>query len=422
MRILVASINAWDDTNSLGNTVSNFFGDWEDAQFMNLYFRESAPGNNICKKYFRVSDKMMLKALLSAKSCGKYFEIDSIEKKRVTSAKREKKLVSLLHRYNLSFARSALDSLWEKRKWQNENFRNAVKDFNPDIVFMFAKADAQYYYSAKYIKEHTNAKIVLFAADDVYSVYKSGKDAYSQKLVKRFHSLMEMADKVYAISPAMCKYYGDVFGKEFDLLQKGCEGFSPVNAGDSSCVKMVYAGNLLYGRYEILCRISEAIKNAAEKFPVSFEIYSGDILSEGELKGLENSFTKFMGRRPYNEIEKIIAKCDVVLHAESFEPDKIQEVKFSFSTKITDCLKSGSVLLVVGPSGIASVDYAKEVPGVCVIDDINMIEQGIAELLAKKEGLHDMAVDTQAYAVKNHHIDFVRNRIHKDFEGLLEKW
>lgn len=422
MRILVVSINAWDDTNSLGNTVSNFFGGWEDARFMNLYFRESVPGNNICRKYFRVSDKMMLKSMLSAKDCGRYFETDASCKRTVNKASGEKKLVSFLHRHNLSFVRSALDFLWARCSWQNEKLAKAVRDFNPDIVFMFAKADAQYYYSAKYIKEHTDAKLVLFAADDVYSVYKSKKDAYSKRLAARLCSMMQMADKVYAISPAMCEYYGEVFGREFDLLQKGCDSFSPVNAGTRDSVKLVYAGNLLYGRYDILCRIAAAVKEAAEYIPVSFEIYSGDILSESELKGLENSSVRFMGRRPYSEIEKIIAGCDIVIHAESFEPDKIREVKYSFSTKLTDCLKSGSVLLAVGPSGIASVDYAKNVPGAYVIDDINMIRYGVVGMLGDKAALRAMAEDTQEYAIRHHHIDFVRNRIHKDFEGLLEKW
>jgi len=246
MRILVVSINAWDDTNSLGNTVSNFFGNWEETQFMNLYFRESAPSNEVCQKYFRVSDKMMLKSIFSAQKCGKYFEVEKKEKKMKNSAGGEKKLVSFLHRYNLSFIYRIMDFLWEKCSWQNENFKSAIKSFNPDIVFLFAKADAQYYHSVKYIKENTHAKIVLFAADDVYSVYKSKDDAYSKKLAGRFTRLMDMADKLYAISPAMCRYYGDIFGKRFNLLQKGCDKFSQVNAGTSEGIKMVLMVSLSF--------------------------------------------------------------------------------------------------------------------------------------------------------------------------------
>ena len=92
MKVMIISINPWDDTNSLGNTVSNFFGDWKDAEFFSIYFRGGMPDNGICKKYFKISEKMMLKSFLNKKNCGQYFE--NYEKKPSGSSRGKKKILS----------------------------------------------------------------------------------------------------------------------------------------------------------------------------------------------------------------------------------------------------------------------------------------------------------------------------------------
>ena len=47
MKVLVISRNAWDDANSIGNTLSNLFAGIDDIEIANIYFRASKPNNNI---------------------------------------------------------------------------------------------------------------------------------------------------------------------------------------------------------------------------------------------------------------------------------------------------------------------------------------------------------------------------------------
>ena len=63
MKILVFSNCEWDNTNSLGNTLSNFFeGEiWKNDDFYNIYMRNSLPNNNVCKNYYRMSLIDMIK-------------------------------------------------------------------------------------------------------------------------------------------------------------------------------------------------------------------------------------------------------------------------------------------------------------------------------------------------------------------------
>ena len=49
----------------------------------------------------------------------------------------------------------------------------------------------------------------------------------------------------------------------------------------------------------------------------------------------------------------------MLLHAESFEPDCVERVKHSVSTKIADYLASGVPVVAYGPEGIASMAHLK---------------------------------------------------------------
>ena len=71
MKILVITRNAWDDTNAIGNTVSNFFEHFDNCEFANIYFRASSPNNKICKRYYRTTEFEVLRNWFSPEKNGK---------------------------------------------------------------------------------------------------------------------------------------------------------------------------------------------------------------------------------------------------------------------------------------------------------------------------------------------------------------
>ena len=76
MRILILSRSPWDDTNSLGNTLSNLFSSISSEKIAHLYLRSTNPSNNVCTKYFRINDKDVLMTLFRRNlDIGTYFEI-----------------------------------------------------------------------------------------------------------------------------------------------------------------------------------------------------------------------------------------------------------------------------------------------------------------------------------------------------------
>ena len=62
MNILIVSYEAWRDTNNGGNVLSNIFSAFPDANIAQIYCSGEEPANSICRKYFQISDSMLLKS------------------------------------------------------------------------------------------------------------------------------------------------------------------------------------------------------------------------------------------------------------------------------------------------------------------------------------------------------------------------
>lgn len=75
MKILFVSQAAWDDKNSVGNTLSNWFeGDlWKNYEFLHFYTRKQNPHNRINATYYNLSAIDIIKGILKFKIRGKVF-------------------------------------------------------------------------------------------------------------------------------------------------------------------------------------------------------------------------------------------------------------------------------------------------------------------------------------------------------------
>ncbi len=152
------------------------------------------------------------------------------------------------------------------------------------------------------------------------------------------------------------------------------------------------------------------------------EVYSNTPIDEDEKRQwFDNINAYYMGVRPYDEIKTILNEADIVLHVESFEEDRMKAVKYSFSTKIIDCLQSGSVVVGIGPSGIASIEYIRKVDGAITIDNNSDIYRELSNLIEQKDTFLSRANATREYAIQHHDVNAVRKKLHNDFISVMNK-
>ncbi len=427
-KIMVLSNCAWDDRN-VTNTFTNLFEGWSDAEFTNLYLRDAPPNNPVCHSYFRITDKMLLRYLLTPRRIGQAFEwthkpLDPASDEGVASAK-EKRIITWVHKNNVKLAYTAESLLWRLKGWQNERLHAYLQEKDPDVLFTLAIPSVQRLLQLEYIKANTRARIVLFLADNVCADYLATSGRKGKRQAARMRRLIAMTDKVYGISPELCRVYGEAFGIEIPLLRKGCDFTTPVKTVVNTPLRVVYAGNLLYGRLESLAALASAfarINNNRDGQKIFLEVYSGAELHDSERARLDiPGASTFCGSRQFAEIKKILAEADIVLHVESFDQAQIESVRYSFSTKITDGLQSGSVLAVIGPAGISSVEYPRSIPGVVVVDDLAALEDTFRALVEAPTELIDRANSIRTYAMQYHAIGEVQGGLRADLAAICEQ-
>lgn len=409
MNILVVTSIELDERNACGNTFANWLSDWSETNVYNIYGRVSLPNNGFCKAHFQISPTSLLRYIFRPKKIGKLIEQSSFCNN--TSNSFEQHFIKKNKKSPNDFYYLAVDTLYSMCLWQNKRYQQFIQNCNLDIVFYFAKSEAIIYQNLKYLKKHTNAKLVAFYADDMYSMYKESR-MLSRKIYKhRFEKLVKLADLNYGASTMMCEEYEKLFGLKMSPLYKGCN-ISESKDRINEVVRIVYAGNLYYGRDKVLGEIAVAIKLANVDFQKAcLEIYTTTAITPeiDKILNIEGS-SKIMGARPFDEIVEIQRQSDIVLHVESFLPENMKVVRLSYSTKMSDCLQSGSMMMVVGPRGIASVEEALSIDGVFVIDNENKINDSISDLLSNKNLIIEGANRTNAIAKQIFPITKVRER------------
>lgn len=425
MKVLIGSINAWHDSNAIGNTLSNWFSEQSDMEFSNIYSRSEMPSNKVCKSYFRITEIQMLKHIFSPEKIGGSFTLDLSQAKEAapkSSGSKERGLINFIKKWNLKPAYMLSQSLWNSNLWLNGKFQSYIKDFSPDIFFSFATEPIILRKRMEAVKRIAGAKTVLFVADDVYSVYLESKLPKAKQVISDFEWCIQNCDLVYGASEELCKEYKEKFKREFCLLYKGCT-VAPVKEKNHETIKLVYAGNLFYGRDKTLCELVKAMKtvNESGKKKMQLDIYTASPTSEENAAVLNtDGVSKIVGSRPYSEVVSAMQDADIVLHVESFDPQEIKKVRLSYSTKIIDCLQSGSCTLAIGPDGIASIHYLKKTDGAITVTDTEDLTAVLRELSDNYEKISAHSVLTNKYAKEYHDIRVVRNNIKNDFINLLK--
>ena len=260
---------------------------------------------------------------------------------------------------------------------------------------------------------------MIFWGDDMYGIknYRLGQLLYQQWLRKRLKYTIQHADMLLGGSENLCVEYGVRFNREFLPQYKTCNVIMPPKKlKANSNLSLVYAGNLLYGRKELLISFSKVLSRVNENNHTKIElhIYSANSINESERSVLDDKCNSFFeGARPYSEICDILNHCDASLFLESFNKKNIRQTRLSFSTKIIDYMQSSSSLIVYGPDEIASVQYLENSNSALVAHN----ECELFEIMYKIQQnpciLNDYAEKKYEFAQKNHSTPTLIPRIKK---------
>ena len=402
-KVLVVGINPWIDNTGI-NTLINFFDGWDKASIAHIYTRAKLPNTHMCDKFFRISEPKVMKSLLkrSIKTGEEVFNSNE----EAVEASQENQIYNKKHSSLMSLAR---EFVWLLGKWKTKELDKFLDEYDADVLFFPVYSNVYMNRLQNYIRKRTNKPVVLYVSDDNYSYKSISKTPIS--LFTRFwlrsqeKKLFKNANKIMVIAPKQKEEYDRLFNTNSVILTKGID-FSVIPYEEKPLnkpIKMVYTGKLIIGRWLSLAKIAEALGEINKgETKVELDIYTTDTLTEEQKTKLNRNGCAVKGALTLDEVQEVQKQADILVFVESLEKKFRYTARLSFSTKITDYLKSGKCIFAVGDKDIAPIDYFNRYDSAVTATSYDEIGEKLKELISNENRIVEYS--KKAYDCgKEHH-------------------
>lgn len=359
-RILVVSNECFSETSSNGRTIMNFMRGVNPVHLAQFYLHGN-PDMTFCRNYYRVSDRDALNAFLHKKS-DKISNVPGKKEAVVHKASSEEKKVERNCR-NLVLR----NTVWMSFRWWDQAFEDFIDRFNPTVV-LFQAGDMPFMFSiAMRISSERNIPLIMYNSEG-YVLKKTMYAKASKTSV--WHAILQKSLKheykkimnIVSYCIYNTEYLEQCYQKKYPHDKKSTTLYtvSEMKELDEKCetneFHLLYCGNLGVGRADTLDEIAKILKNVDDH--AVLDIYGKFVSEEDKNKVCANSNVYYGGFVSYNEIPDLMSKATMLLHCEN--PDRINNLKHAFSTKIADSLASGRPFLVYASNDYPFVQYLKK--------------------------------------------------------------
>ena len=406
MRILVISHNVFSKSESMGKTLVSYFKGFDVEDIAQFYIHSEIPTSDICKNYYNVTDKEIIKSIFGYRTGTIYNgnDIDLDRKSSRIDTGTDAKL------YQKARKRTPLIYLlrnlwWEIGHWDNKKFKNWLDEFNPECVF-FASGDYSFMYNiALKIAKSRNIPLYVSCMDDYYFYNKNENKLFGKFqhhiFMKSVYKTMNYASKIFCICDSMSKDYETLFKKDCITIHTGAS-FEEKLIGEKKN-KISYIGNLSLNRYLQLIDIGRTIKELNLDID-HIDVYSAETREEIIVHMIPKNGIVFHGSISADEVKEVMAESLAVIHTESFDKKIENLVRYSVSTKIADSLMSGTCILAYGPSNIASIKYLLDNNAAYCICSSDELKDKLYNFLINQSMRKEIIENALALAVKNHNL------------------
>ncbi len=363
-KILILSHNPLSTYNSMGMTLLRLFSEFPAQSLCQLYIYPSLPDTDHCASYFRITDKDVLRSFFS------FFQVKGHEITPVAgdAAAFERPQDEKLYRNvrNKSPRRMLLrDTMWRFAHVYNRTLKHWLAEQKPTCIFVAPGSGVFFYRLARKLTRKLHIPIVTYICDDFYFLQGEGMlGRLHQRSVRgAIEKLLKDSSHMVAISKPLASAYHERFGIPATTIMTGTGRPIAKNVKRAKGAKsLLYAGNIRAGRNRSLADVGKALEqiNAAHGTSFTLEIYTGEkdrtILSVFD--GI--SAIHVNGFLTGADFEEVYRAADFHLHVESFCAREKEQVMFSVSTKIADCLGSGCCMVAYAPAEVASMQHLME--------------------------------------------------------------
>lgn len=420
IRVLVITYPFWREDDNLGNSYSNIFKGMDDKiEFAHVYCKDNMPQNQLCHKYFHISEHDLIKSVVTRKKVGRAMYIeDPMATPNASYSSAYNKARSM--RWEIFLM--ARDFLASWGRWKTEELDKFITDFRPDLIFGSLSYIPIVNKMMVYVSKKFNVPLVPYPWDDFYSLKRK-----SYSLTYWFRFLIErqyikrtarQSTYLYTITKQMKDEYEEYFGRECRLLYKGhtFDGEAPKKAFTKYPIKMVYMGNVGGGRWKVLAKLAQVIKeinNEGQKMVLDVYTISPRTDEMRSKLNIENA-CRLMNPVAQSETMDVMSNADILVHV---EPTSLKEMYFyrlSFSTKLVDYFFNAKCVLAIGGK-TASMAYLRDNDAGIVEINPKMFASTLKRIADNPKLIEEYAMKAWACGKKNHRIEDIQERIYNDF-------
>ena len=429
VRILFVGIGPWNDIQSGNNILTNWFTGFP-CEAVQIYVHAGLPCNKICTRYFHITDDMMVKSMVGARA-GKSFEMSEkeqmvLQKERGLHIK-ESTMTTRAKALPRNFANIIKDFFWVFGRVNKKDMKAFVKEFNPDIVFCPHLFDFRFWRIERMVRQFTEAPFVAFTGDSEVSL---NKVSYSPLFWIRqitlnllFRKHIRLFKHYFTFSEEQAKRYHNISGIQTSTLYKCADfaaNFESKLVGQP--IRLVYAGNIIYNRWETLAVLADAIDIINEKGEkMVLDIYTNTKMTPKMAKRLENRRgTNVLGRVTPTELVDIYKKADIALHIESFAKKYRLSTKDSFSTKIVDLMNSTCAIMAVCWEYHNGLQYLQREDAAICISDLDKVQEVFQSICNNPSVIQSYARKAWECGKRNHTREVIQNHIAEVFEKAIQ--
>ena len=423
MRILVLSNEVWNDRINGNNVTSNWF-EGMDAEFANIYASPDEPLNNCCQRYYQITDSMMLKSILKGIKAGKVLPVREYKTyNREAAAEAEpKKLYGFLKSISGPFLRFVREELWLLGKYDVSGMKSFIDEFQPDVVFYERMASCKMLRLEKIVSQLTDAPMFAFTGDDEYSLKQLSFSPFFW--INRFMVRRRLRENVknykiyYTLSEEQGEYYEKIFGCKCKLLQK-CGSFDGEmkNCTIGNPIRMIYAGKFYCNRWKMLGDIADVLREInKDTVKIILEIYTKDKPTDKQNKSLNDGRSSFIrGGVSQAELAEKYKQADIALHVESLDIRNRLVTRYSFSTKIIDCIFSGCAVMAYCWDQHSGLTYLKKRDAAICVSNKNELRIQLLAICENPEIIGHYAEKALECGREFHDKKKVQSQLLKDF-------
>lgn len=421
LKILVLSDTPWSNNNSFGNSYSNIFEGIENIEVANIACRDGRPTSFLVKRYFQITEGSLLRNLKNkAHPSGMEMILTQSVEGPTTAENNRARNFGRQRRWQILFW--ARDLIWKLGHWKSNELKAFLDSYDPDIIFQPVYFAGHMNDIAQFIKSYTQKPMIGYISDDCYTLKQFSLSPlyWIDRLIKRrkVKKTIEQCQLLYVISEVQKREYEKLFKTPCKILTK-CADFqdenkpSPKQSGD--VLKMVYAGNISKGRYEILKSLAEATEKCNQQaMGFALDIYTLTPLTKKQKAELSRQAVRIHPPVSYDEILRIQKDSDILIHAEGFSLKERLAVHQSFSTKIVDFLQMNRCIFAVGSDYCASIQYFMENGCAAVACRKDQILEKMQELYSNRQLLQRYADCAWECGKRYHHKAQIQAMVSRD--------